>query len=86
MLEGMPQIFHTASIWLTLALALQRWINVCHAVTARLWCTMSITKKGVAGIMVMAFLHQTTRYTMSLCTVKSQKQASNYYKPVGLEY
>ena len=61
MLEIFPQIFHTASIWLTLALALQRWINVCHAVTARLWCTMSITRKGIAGIMVMSFLHQATR-------------------------
>ena len=60
-LGPMPQIFHTASIWLTLALALQRWINVCHAVTARLWCTMSITRKGIAGIFIIAFLHETTR-------------------------
>ncbi|PZC82848.1 hypothetical protein B5X24_HaOG209291 [Helicoverpa armigera] len=29
--EVIPAMFHTASIWLTLALAVQRYIYVCHA-------------------------------------------------------
>ncbi|CAB4068330.1 Sex peptide receptor [Lepeophtheirus salmonis] len=62
MLETMPQIFHTASIWLTLALALQRYIYVCHASIARVWCTLEKTKKAIAGIFFVAFLHQTTRF------------------------
>ena len=61
MVENMPQIFHTASIWLTLLLALQRYIYVCHATMARTWCTISRTKKAVACTIVVAFLHQTTR-------------------------
>ena len=35
-----PTLFHTASIWLTLALAVQRYIYVCHPALARTWCTM----------------------------------------------
>lgn len=62
MLENMPQIFHTASIWLTLCLAVQRYIYVCHAPIARTWCTMVKTRKAIAWIFVMAFLHQTTRF------------------------
>ncbi len=38
--EGIPGLFHTASIWLTLALAIQRYIYVCHPPLARTWCTM----------------------------------------------
>ena len=61
MLDILPQIFHTASIWLTLALAGQRYIYVCHALAARSWCTMERTRKAVALIFFFAFLHQATR-------------------------
>ena len=30
-----PQIFHTASNWLTLTLAVQRYIYVCHPASAK---------------------------------------------------
>ena len=40
MIEVIPNLFHTASIWLTLALAVQRYIYVCHPPLARAWCTM----------------------------------------------
>ena len=46
---------------LTLALAMQRYIYVCHADTARVWCTMGKTKKAVAWIFFFAILHQMTR-------------------------
>lgn len=61
MLECAPQIFHTASIWLTLALAMQRWIYVCKPDTARVWCTLENTQLGVAAIFGLSILHQTTR-------------------------
>lgn len=40
MKEVVPALLHTASIWLTLALAIQRYIYVCHPPLARTWCTM----------------------------------------------
>lgn len=39
MIEVIPAFFHTASIWLTLLLAVQRYIYVCHPTLARTWCT-----------------------------------------------
>jgi hypothetical protein len=69
MLETLPQIFHTASIWLTLALAMQRYIYVCHALAARSWCTMDRTRRAVALIFLFAFLHQATRYEFTICFI-----------------
>ncbi|KAL0273543.1 UNVERIFIED_CONTAM: hypothetical protein PYX00_006175 [Menopon gallinae] len=60
--EVMPALFHTASIWLTLALAVQRYIYVCHAPVARTWCTMPRVIKCVTWIYVLATLHQSTRF------------------------
>lgn len=54
-------MFHTASIWLTLALAVQRYIYVCHAPLARKFCTMPNVYKGVGYILVLAALHQSIR-------------------------
>jgi neuromedin U receptor 1 len=60
--ETIPNLFHTASIWLTLALAVQRYIYVCHAPVARTWCTMPRVLKGICYIYGVAFLHQSTRF------------------------
>ncbi|XP_067006765.1 sex peptide receptor [Anabrus simplex] len=60
--EVIPALFHTASIWLTLALAVQRYIYVCHAPVARTWCTMPRVRKCIAWIAVLAILHQSTRF------------------------
>nr|CAD7434840.1 unnamed protein product [Timema monikensis] len=60
--EVIPATFHTASIWLTLALAVQRYIYVCHAPVARFWCTMPRVLKVVGCIVALAILHQSTRF------------------------
>lgn len=39
MIEVIPAFFHTASIWLTLLLAMQRYVYVCHPTHALTWCT-----------------------------------------------
>lgn len=39
MIEVIPAFFHTASIWLTLLLATQRYVYVCHPTLATSWCT-----------------------------------------------
>lgn len=54
-------MFHTASIWLTLALAIQRYIYVCHAPLARKFCTMANVYKCLGYIILTAALHQSTR-------------------------
>ncbi|CAH4037499.1 unnamed protein product [Pieris brassicae] len=41
--DVIPAMFHTASIWLTLALAVQRYIYVCHAPVARTWYVLHKT-------------------------------------------
>ncbi|XP_049831337.1 sex peptide receptor [Schistocerca gregaria] len=60
--EVVPALFHTASIWLTLALAVQRYVYVCHAPVARTWCTMPRVLKAVGWIAGCAALHQSTRF------------------------
>ncbi|KAK9510985.1 hypothetical protein O3M35_005647 [Rhynocoris fuscipes] len=62
MYEVIPSLFHTASIWLTLALAVQRYIYVCHAPVARTWCTMPRVLKCIGLITCLAVLHQSTRF------------------------
>ena len=60
-LETTPQIFHTASNWLTLTLAIQRYIYVCHPSSAKELCTEKSSKMAVLGVMMTAFLHQLPR-------------------------
>ncbi|XP_062599548.1 sex peptide receptor-related protein 2-like [Saccostrea cucullata] len=38
--ELIPTIFHTSSIWLTVTLAIQRYVYICHTATARRFCTI----------------------------------------------
>ncbi|ESO93744.1 hypothetical protein LOTGIDRAFT_94766, partial [Lottia gigantea] len=71
--ELLPTIFHTASIWLTMALAIQRYIYVCHSFKARTWCTIPNAIKGTIAIYVVAILSQCTRFFDS------------YFVPVVLE-
>lgn len=62
MIEVIPAFFHTASIWLTLVLAGQRYIYVCHPTVARTWCTLPRVMKAMVIVFVLAFLHQATRF------------------------
>ena len=45
--DHLPTIFHTASVWLTVALAAQRYIYVCLSVDARRWCTIHNSLVGM---------------------------------------
>ena len=60
--EYIPTIFHTASIWLTVALAVQRYIYVCHSIKAKQWCTMINVVKVVIGTYIAAFISQFCRF------------------------
>ncbi|XP_030761975.1 sex peptide receptor-like [Sitophilus oryzae] len=59
--EVIPNLFHTASIWLTLVLAVQRYIYVCHAPLARKFCTLPNVYKCVGYTMFASILHQAPR-------------------------
>ncbi|KAL7743970.1 hypothetical protein ACLKA6_001205 [Drosophila palustris] len=58
----MPAMCHTISVWLTLALAVQRYIYVCHAPMARTWCTMPRVRRCTFYIALLAFMHQLPRF------------------------
>ena len=62
MWADLPSLFHTVSIWLTLALAVQRYIYICHPATALTWCTMPRVLKGIAWTFVAAILHESAGF------------------------
>ena len=61
LVETAPQLFHNISIWLTLVLAVQRYIYICQATRARHLCTIPRARKVVAGLLGAAFLHISPR-------------------------
>ncbi|XP_055338796.1 sex peptide receptor-like [Paramacrobiotus metropolitanus] len=40
MTDTLPTVCHSASVWMTVLLAFQRYIYVCHPTRARTWCTV----------------------------------------------
>ena len=56
-----PQVFHNISIWLTLVLAVQRYIYICQATRARHLCSIPRARRLVAGVLGAAFLHISPR-------------------------
>lgn len=61
MVDIVPQMFHTASNWLTLALAVQRYIFVCHPTLAKTWCTVTKSSKLVGLVVSLAILTTSSR-------------------------
>ena len=55
------QIFHTGSNWLTLVLAVQRYIYVCHPQLAKVWCTQGQARAAVIATVSLAILHMVPR-------------------------
>lgn len=60
--EYIPTMFHTASIWLTVTLAVQRYVYVCRALSARQLCTTANFVRIICGVFLAAFLSQTSRF------------------------
>ena len=59
--ETVPQFFHNASIWLTLVLAIQRYIYICQATQARNLCTIKRSRILVVIIIFFAIIHISPR-------------------------
>ncbi|XP_053403524.1 sex peptide receptor-like [Mercenaria mercenaria] len=57
-----PTIFHTASIWLTVVLAAQRYICICYSQQGRTWCTIANMIRATVIVYIVAFLSQLTKF------------------------
>ncbi|CAG2105765.1 unnamed protein product [Medioppia subpectinata] len=62
MIEVIPMFFHTASIWLTILLAGQRYIYICHPVLAKTWCTIPRVSRAIITIFILAISAQFGRF------------------------
>ena len=63
--DYLPTVFHSASIWLTASLAVQRYVCVCCPVGStirRRLCTMRSTIYVIAGVYVAAIASQACRF------------------------
>lgn len=67
--DFLPTIFHTASVWLTVALAVQRYLRICHGLFSAAaaggtgyWCNCRDTVKVIVAIYVAAVLPQLSRF------------------------
>ena len=60
--DHLPTIFHTASVWLTVTLAAQRYVYVCRAMHAHQWCTIRNSLRAVAVVYVVAVVYQLCRF------------------------
>ena len=66
--EHLPTVFHTASIWLTVGLAAQRYNYVCRPVSARRLCTTASVVRLVLVVFVVATGSQVCRFVESTFT------------------
>ena len=60
--DFLPSIFHTASVWLTLVLAFQRYLSVCHAHASRWLCTIRNATITAGCVLLVAVLSQIGRF------------------------
>ena len=63
--DYLPTVFHTASIWLTVSLAVQRYVYVCCPVGSTLrrrLCTMHSTILVIVGVYLAAIASQVCRF------------------------
>uniref|UniRef100_A0A1I7YVG1 G_PROTEIN_RECEP_F1_2 domain-containing protein n=1 Tax=Steinernema glaseri TaxID=37863 RepID=A0A1I7YVG1_9BILA len=56
--QMIPTIWHTAAIWLTVYLAIQRYVYVCVPSSVHLYCTPRTTKLGIFTIVLLAFISE----------------------------
>jgi len=62
--DYLPTIFHTASVWLTVLLAVQRYVSVCHSSSAasRRFRTVDTAARAIVGVMVAAIMSHVFRF------------------------
>jgi len=61
MILHVPTMCHTASIWLTVGLAFQRYVYICRQTVAKRLCTVRNAVVAVAGVYAAAVVSQLSR-------------------------
>jgi len=89
----LPAAWHTASIWLTVGLAFQRYIYICHHQAAKRICTVrnaviTIIVVYVAAVMSQLFrnfenLYETISFDVSLGKVEVENPATEHINITG---
>jgi len=54
--EHLPTVFHTASVWLTVALAAQRYVHVCHTGVGKRVCTVPNMLRVIGVVYALALV------------------------------
>ena len=55
----------TATVWVTVLISVNRFINVCLPLRASQWCTISQVKKEMAGVLLFAVLYSIPTFAES---------------------
>jgi len=58
----LPTVCHTASIWLTVALSIQRYLCVCHSLQAKTLCTIQNIVRVIVALYIAALVSQASRF------------------------
>ncbi|KAJ8313121.1 hypothetical protein KUTeg_010494 [Tegillarca granosa] len=61
LLEIMPTVCHTSSVWITMFLTIHRYIQNYHSMHAKIWCTVSNTIRVILVIYFVAILSHVTK-------------------------
>ncbi|XP_017491262.1 PREDICTED: sex peptide receptor-like, partial [Rhagoletis zephyria] len=62
MTEHVPILLHNSSIWLTILLAAQRYIYICHPTLAKTLCTIPKVNRAVVTIFIASISVQASRF------------------------
>ncbi|XP_067928723.1 sex peptide receptor-like [Watersipora subatra] len=57
----LPTIFHTVSVWLTLTLAVQRYMYLCHSLRAKTLCTVKRMVRASISVFIISFFFHSPR-------------------------
>ena len=94
MTDLIPTVFHTSSIWLTVVLAVERYIYICHPLAAKRICTVSSSIRVTLSVFVAAFLSQVTRFVDTTYVAvevpskqdENQVRILNYFRYYSMRY
>ena len=71
-------IAQTASIWVVVLLAVNRYIAVCFPLKALRWCTISKVRKQLAVVLLFAVLYNLIRFAENRAIYKTNDNGTKY--------
>lgn len=75
-----PLVFvgQTATIWLTVLIAASRYVAVCLPYRASAYCNLSITKRGVAGVLLFSAVYNAPRFFETELGTVTRRNVTDY--------